>query len=404
MKQYLIANPAIVVDKFPDRLLLINLLNKELSEVENGNNGYALIENLFGEEANGIIDFEDDPTVNPDLIANMIEKDYAQKLNTNSSIRPISFNRNETVILKDPQKILLGVSPEENYYSIGRNIYENISETYIFCGGNCSVECKACTSIIKSHPACNCESTAISSFDLLALVNLASKLRNKTTIIVNEYDQKQSFFLEHRNLLSNIYIGINALEYLKNEKEVEFIFENRIIIYFPSSLIKPSILEKFKTKNKKELMFFVEEEENLNIIESYITNSSFEHSVKLKPVYNGSNADFITENVYVSKEEIISCIRNTHEIEIRKKINSFFWGKVYFYSGQRFKTSLYQNSYFELEKTSIPDAIYKAMSTENDWNLTRNKVESCNNCNFRFLCPPISNIEKTMNQFKICKL
>lgn len=403
MKQYLIANPAIVVDKFSDRIFLINLLNKEYNEVKKGTNEYTLVEDLFGEYTNGVMDMEDYPTFTSELIKKIIKNNYAKKLNIESSKKPISFNRTEPVILKNPKKILTGVSPEENDFSVGKNICENISDIYIFCGGKCDIGCKSCSYIIKSYPVCNCENEIISDTELLATINITSKLKNKTTIAVNKFEKKRAFFIENRGILNNTHIGINALEYLENEKELKFIFENRITIYFPSSLIKSSILDKFKTKDKKELIFFVEEEDNLTIIESYIIDLSFEHSIKIKPAYNGSNSNFILENICVTKDEVISYAHDFHKVEVKKELNSYFWGKVYFYSKGKFKTSLFQNNYFETETVNLPDAIFVAMTSNNDWNLTRDKIDTCTNCNFRFICPPVSPIEKSMNHFKICK-
>ena len=120
------------------------------------------------------------------------------------------------------------------------------------------------------------------------------------------------------------------------------------------------------------------------------------------PIYNGNNLIFFKNNVFLNEDDICNQSLSMQEVFRREKINEFYFGSITI----MFDGNVYNNIHSEC----IGNVLFKHNllqllsnnSIDNSSFLTRDKIEPCNKCIYRFLCPPISNYEFVMNRFNLC--
>jgi len=134
------------------------------------------------------------------------------------------------------------------------------------------------------------------------------------------------------------------------------------------------------------------------ISECQITNYSF------IPYYT-NNYKFFKENVFLRFDEVLELQNDIIKIHSNEYINPVFFGKICLMPDNTVKTDIHSTGIigYNDENFIIQESLYKALTSENNWRLTRNKVEPCKNCVARFLCTPISNYEIVLKKFKICE-
>lgn len=122
--------------------------------------------------------------------------------------------------------------------------------------------------------------------------------------------------------------------------------------------------------------------------------------------YLDNNYDFFKENVFLRFNEVLEVSTDLTNIHTNEYINPFYWGKICLMPDNTVRTDVNSAEIigYNNNRLSIQESLYKILTSDNNWMLTRSKVESCKNCVIRLLCTPISNYELLTSRFKTCEL
>lgn len=125
-------------------------------------------------------------------------------------------------------------------------------------------------------------------------------------------------------------------------------------------------------------------------------------SVELVPVYTGKNLNFFRECIYTDKEELLSSELSKQDIFTRMELNTNYFGKLTILPDGSIYSNLNTPSLGGLND-SLYEIIYKELNAGGNWRCVRN-FEPCNQCRFRWLCPPISNYEFILDKYNLCSV
>lgn len=119
--------------------------------------------------------------------------------------------------------------------------------------------------------------------------------------------------------------------------------------------------------------------------------------------YNGSNLDFVKEQVSYTLDDLRANPTSMRRIHQNISINSIFFGKILIYKDGMVRLNAKTPVVGNLFEKSLPAIIKRVIEDqENVWFFTRDKKKVCSNCVFRYICPPISELELQLDNTTYC--
>lgn len=123
---------------------------------------------------------------------------------------------------------------------------------------------------------------------------------------------------------------------------------------------------------------------------------------EIVPIFNGKNAAFFRRNVFLSEHEILDSRLIRRSIFAHMVINTGYFGKLTFMPDGK----AYADPASGISVGCINDSVYTLITAELEhntgWRRTRDTLERCNKCIYRYLCPSPSPYEKVMRLDCIC--
>lgn len=120
------------------------------------------------------------------------------------------------------------------------------------------------------------------------------------------------------------------------------------------------------------------------------------------PVFNGENADFFRENVFLTEREILGSRLERRAVFAHMAVNTGFFGSLTFMpDGIAYASPAYGEQIGDISD-SVYDLITAELERNTAWRLTRDMPGRCRNCLYRYLCPLPSAYEKVMGLDCIC--
>ena len=156
----------------------------------------------------------------------------------------------------------------------------------------------------------------------------------------------------------------------------------------------------YDCKERLNLQFYVESEEEYYLLEKLQMREVYKYT--LKPYFNGSNVDFLQKYVFLDECDIKGELHNKNQIFRKKTLNENFYGKLYVSPDGDVYANMNYASLGNIREKTLYELVYSEFKIRGAWFLTRDKCESCKKCEFRYLCPSISNMELVMNKFDLC--
>ena len=147
--------------------------------------------------------------------------------------------------------------------------------------------------------------------------------------------------------------------------------------------------------------FFIYSDECFEEIQNLYTKFEFVN-YRLLPYFNGSNIDFLKSNVSFTKENISELGLTMKDILIREKLNESFFGRLYIQTDGTVYSNLNFDQLGNIYDNSMLKMIFKEVNQVKSWSFLRKDISPCNNCLYKNLCPPISNLELYMKKFNFC--
>lgn len=219
-------------------------------------------------------------------------------------------------------------------------------------------------------------------FEYPHLENLYSLLQN--------YTFKVSFYLYYKSNFS----ARDFLPIIENEKYNCYLF-----LDFPIDYL---ILEKISCWNIP--MNYVAK---ITSIDEYnqIQNISdkYQIDIKLSPYFDGTNYSFFQKYIYINKEDILETQWSKQEIFSHQVLNTNDFGKLSMIP----TGDIYANTFFNPVGTvrdDIKHLVYKELKEGLSWRRTRDTMNTCDSCLYRYVCPSPSNYELILNKSNLCFL
>jgi pseudo-rSAM protein len=122
-----------------------------------------------------------------------------------------------------------------------------------------------------------------------------------------------------------------------------------------------------------------------------------------KPVFTGDNMHFFKENVFLTKEDILSTHISIKNIFANQSINIFDFGKINIMPNGDVFSNVNHPSIGNICTSSIFDLVRKEIFEGKSWLRIRNQAP-CNKCVYQWLCPSPSDHEIVIGRPNLCKV
>lgn len=122
---------------------------------------------------------------------------------------------------------------------------------------------------------------------------------------------------------------------------------------------------------------------------------------RFNPIYTGNNMQFFEENVYLTKEDILSTSISMKDIFAHQSMNIYEYGKINIMPNGEVYANTNYPPLGNIHTHSILKIIYKEMEEGKSWFRLRNQ-SPCNDCVYQWLCPSPSNYEIAIGRPNLC--
>ena len=210
------------------------------------------------------------------------------------------------------------------------------------------------------------------------------------------------FFLNQLNSVKNIFSSYKNVPSIQPAYNNNFAYQ--ISICFPIDVQQwmkaKEIL--FNQTLSVEYIFDVSSEEDCLEAEQFVTQFQIE-KYRLKPVYTGSNIRFFEENVFLSKEDILSVHQTVKDIFSHQAINVYDYGKINIISNGDVYANLNHEVLGNIYVDNIYEIVQKEVSKGESWFRIRDQAP-CSNCVYQWICPSPSDYEILIGRPNLCSV
>jgi len=300
--------------------------------------------------------------------------------------------------------------------SVGEVLINYLDEITFYLNDSCSQHCSFCQIAFKQVPCCTARKGNGIILDINSLEKIIDDISGWSVSKINisggnilAYPFLERFIL-HLNSLhipKTFYIHyLNAFSYLDKLKIICSSYNKvKILIGFPFDV------EAFKKVNDFfqilgiELIpcFLIQNVDEFDQSKKIIPNFKLE-SAMYYPVYNGYNMDFFREYIFVRKEDIEENRPTLRQIYINTVLNSEYFGKINIFPDGSIFSSLNMSKLGNLKKNSLYDTVFKEMKEGKSWFKRRRFVMPCKQCNYEYLCPPITSYNIIAKKYDFCHI
>lgn len=289
----------------------------------------------------------------------------------------------------------------ENFESFGHHVVKNLLELTIYLDGNID------SSLLFKQFIWYLQGEDI--LEREKLVQLFDRVQNSRVL---------DFNIVSRNLFE--YASFDLLfEYLeKYSKRVSFYTDYRSIKeceqldrilkkeHFSLFLLINQPFDVNQLVDLKRIKYDFEYITYITSMEEYGIVSSLSEKlgidIKILPLFE-NNIQFFRENVFLNKEDILNTKWSKQDIFAHQVLNMEYFGKLSLVPSGEIYADFYSNPVGCLNE-SLKEIVYREMQVGKSWRKTRDKLEPCVNCIYRYLCPSPSNYEYAMGGNALCNL
>ncbi|RPH33142.1 MAG: TIGR04150 pseudo-rSAM protein [Bacteroidales bacterium] len=297
---------------------------------------------------------------------------------------------------------------KETESSIGENIKQYINKVVIFLNNECNHSCSYCNHAYKQYYTCT-KSNTNEELNYTDLLKFLSQLKNLAVNITltggNIFKYKHLFdlikYLKDNNFDTTIKVNYkNYLDFFDTINEYNI--NSYISIDSDISINALQRLVNHSEKPNINLQIPVGNEKEFDTI-SNLVNEYPQLELEYLPYYRGDNIDFFQKNIFVNQEDIRSTKPTYKSILINTKINKNLFGQLVITPSGNVFSNINAPKLGNLNQ-NVKELVLKEILSSNSWRKLRQNCIPCKNCNFRLLCPPISNLELSMKKNNLCHI
>jgi hypothetical protein len=264
-------------------------------------------------------------------------------------------------------------------FSSHRNVLENLSEI--------SIHVNNTTDLIKLIPF-------LHSIPGKPTFNIIGNITDIPT-----YRELLSFFEQHlspKNMICS-YTDVIALQPVFENN-----FSYKILVHFPMDMQQWNNSRQLLINQTLpfEYIFDISSVNDFEQAEQLIEQFQIE-KYQLTPLYTNDNIDFFEENVFLSKEDILSTPITIKDFFSRQSMNIFDFGKINILPNGDMYANVNHPTLGNISTDSIYDVVYKEIEEGKSWLRVRDQAP-CIDCIYQWLCPPPSNYEIVIGRPNLC--
>lgn len=264
-------------------------------------------------------------------------------------------------------------------FPTGKKILEYLSEISIYVDYNTNI--MDLNSFLKSLPN-------------ISTVNIIGNLKDvanykELLLVLDQFPSLKKITCNYSNVISL------QLEFVNN-------FSYSILINYPIDISKWNYSRRLLLNQSIpfECIFEVTSMDNYSQINKFIEEFGIEKH-QLKPVYTGDNIDFFKENVFLTKDDILSTPLSISDFFINQSMNIFDFGKIAIMSNGDIYANVNYPILGNIHTHSIYEIISKELEEGRSWLRIRNQAP-CNTCLYQWFCPSPSNYEIAIGRPNLC--
>lgn len=122
---------------------------------------------------------------------------------------------------------------------------------------------------------------------------------------------------------------------------------------------------------------------------------------RLKPIYTGENLRFFEENIFLTKEDILTTTMSIKDFFTRQAINIYDYGKINILPNGDAYGNVNHPALGNIYTHSIYEIVCKEIEKGLSWFRIRNEAP-CNECVYQWLCPSPSDYETAIGRPDLC--
>jgi pseudo-rSAM protein len=264
-------------------------------------------------------------------------------------------------------------------FPTGKKILEYLSEISIYVDYNTNI--MDLNSFLKSLPN-------------ISTVNIIGNLKDvanykELLLVLDQFPSLKKITCNYSNVISL------QPEFVNN-------FSYSILINYPIDISKWNYSRRLLLNQSIpfECIFEVTSMDNYSQINKFIEEFEIEKH-QLKPVYTGDNIDFFKENVFLTKDDILSTPLSISDFFINQSMNIFDFGKIAIMSNGDIYANVNYPILGNIHTHSIYEIISKELEEGRSWLRIRNQAP-CNTCLYQWFCPSPSNYEIAIGRPNLC--
>ncbi|MFR0994203.1 MAG: TIGR04150 pseudo-rSAM protein [Parabacteroides distasonis] len=264
-------------------------------------------------------------------------------------------------------------------FPTGKKILEYLSEISIYVDYNTNI--MDLNSFLKSLPN-------------ISTVNIIGNLKDvanykELLLVLDQFPSLKKITCNYSNVISL------QPEFVNN-------FSYSILINYPIDISKWNYSRRLLLNQSIpfECIFEVTSMDNYSQINKFIEEFGIEKH-QLKPVYTGDNIVFFKENVFLTKDDILSTPLSISDFFINQSMNIFDFGKIAIMSNGDIYANVNYPILGNIHTHSIYEIISKELEEGRSWLRIRNQAP-CNTCLYQWFCPSPSNYEIAIGRPNLC--
>jgi pseudo-rSAM protein len=120
-----------------------------------------------------------------------------------------------------------------------------------------------------------------------------------------------------------------------------------------------------------------------------------------QPYFNEKNHEFFKSNVFIDKKDFNNSPIPFKDILKNGKINLNYFGRLIISNKGDIYTSFHCRKIGNM-KDDLKNTILNEMKKNTSWRILRKNYLPCKSCTYELLCPPISDLERSMGRNNLC--
>lgn len=290
-------------------------------------------------------------------------------------------------------------------------ILEYISTVTIRLSGNCDKQCVNCAKMYKQVKCCTKEK--VGCLGINELQSIYEKIKSLkiqklelifTDMIDKTYTQTVLSIFSSLSCFKIIYINSmnvtsDTCDFLKNylgEYSLKLIFDCQEILHSNTSY------DIIMSSTNVICDFLVSSNDHISFINKFITDNNIKN-YEVNCIYNGENIEFLNSHYFLNQEDLLGIELKSNDINANQVMNSSLWGQLIIDPDSTIRFN--EN---DLDNQKIIGSLYEFLQKnfvkpDFAWLKIRN-TGKCVDCVYKYLCPPISNVELFMNRISACCL